>query len=281
MSKPVSILIPTRRAFEAIELTIESTLAKTWYDNFRIIVCDNSRGEGEGNRNKYLKQLAKSGAIKLIENTKDGEVWKQQPDGTWSNKYGHGENLKMLLSACQTDYAVLLSSGIELVTTTWVDELMALLKTKSDIGAARYRPARNNFETSWVAPVWWPNLMLLNMNLYRKITDDSDWDLARVPYEDFPYKQLFDGQRAPKNPDPEGMMVFLDTGYNLWRKLTYDNPEGFRMINFDTNPTTYQWRDRYNFFIGLDRNSHRPEHSFVKSQRFTIQERLRKLRCQN
>jgi len=281
MSKSISILIPTRRAFEAIELTVESILARTWYDNFRIIVCDNSHGKGEGNRSEYLKQHERSGTIKLIENMAKDNVWEQQPNGLWQNKYGHGENLKILLKACKTDYAVLLSSGIEILKTDWLNDFLGLLKTEKDLGTARFRPARNNFETSWASPVWWPNMMFLNMELYRKFMCDDDWDLARVPYEDFPYKHLFDGQRAPNNPDPEGMMVFLDTGYNLWRRLEYDNPEGYRMNNFDTIPAVFQWRHRFNFFIGLDRNSHRPEHEFVRDQRALIKKELKALRCQN
>jgi hypothetical protein len=228
-----------------------------------------------------LRQQEKSGTIKLIENKEETDGWKKRKNGLWSYRYGHGENLKMLLKACDAEFAVLFSSGIETLHTDWLDTFIAMLKTDKDLGAARFRPARNNFETSWVAPVWWPNLMFLNMGLYRKFMSDDDWDLARVPFDDFLYKHLFDGQQAPKNPDPEGMMVFLDTGYNLWKRLEHDNPKGYKMINFDTKPATFQWQNRFDFHIGLYRNSHRPEHPFVVSQRAKIQERLRILRCQS
>ena len=280
MSKPVSILIPTRRAFEAIELTIESILARTWYDNFRIIICDNSHGEGYGNRLEYLKEHKKNGTIELIENPMETGMWEQKSDGMSTNRYGHGENLKVLLKACETDYAMLLSSGIEILKTNWLDMLLAMLKTDKDLGVARFRQARNNFETSWVAPCWWPNVMLLNMKLYRKIMRDEDWDLARVPFETYKYKHLFDGKPVPINPDPEGLTVFLDTGYFLWERLENDNSEGYRMINFDANPCILQWREIFGFYIGLDRNADRPEHQFVITQRANIRERLRILRCQ-
>jgi len=280
MSKAVSILIPTRQAFEAIELTVESILARTWYDNFRIIVCDNSHGEGEGNRLEYLKEHEKNGTLKLIENPMETGMWLQKPDGMSTNKYGHGENLKLLLKECKADYAMLLSSGVEILKTNWLDILLGLLQTEKDLGAARFRPARNNFETSWVAPCWWPNAMLLNMSLYRNFTRDDDWDLSKVPYESYKHKHLFDGQRPPQSPDPEGMMVFLDTGYNLWDRLEHDNPEGYRMINIDTKPATVQWQNMFGFYIGIDRNSHRPNHPFVVAQRSNIIERLKALRCQ-
>lgn len=280
MSKAVSVLIPTRRAFEAIELTIESILARTWYDNFRIIVCDNSHGKGEGNRLEYLKEHERNGTIRLIENEMETGMWAQKPNGMSTNKYGHGENLKILLKACETEYAMLLSSGVEILKTDWLDTLLAMLKTDKDLGTARFRPARNNFDTSWVAPVWWPNAMLLNMGLYNRIIHDEDWDLARVPYKDYKYKHLFDAQPIPINPDPEGLTVFLDTGYFLWERLEYDNPGGYRMVNFDANPCILQWRSMFGFYIGLDRNSHRPEHQFVITQRANIVERLKILRCQ-
>ena len=281
MSRSVSILIPTRRAFEAIELTIESILVRTWYDNFRIIVCDNSQGEGEGNRLEYLKQHERNGTIKLIENTGGDGAWEARPDGSSLNRYGHGENLKILLKACDTEFAMLLSSGIEILETNWLDVFWAMLKTDKDLGAARFKGAGNNFNTSWVAPCWWPNLMFLNMELYRKTMRDEDWDLVRVPYENYKYKHLFDGQATPKNPDLEGLTVFCDTGYFLWERLEYDNPEGYKMVNFDTKPTWFQWDSKFNFHIGLDRNSHRPKHLFVIHERAKIKERLRVLRCQN
>jgi len=281
MSKPVSILIPTRRAFEAIELTVESILARTWYDNFRIVVCDNSHGGGVGNRLEYLKGHERNGTIRLIENEMETGTWEQRPDGMSTNRYGHGENLKILLRACETDYAMLLSSGIEILKTDWLDVLLSKLRTEKDIGAARLKPAVNHFDVSWRAPVWWPNIMLLDMRLYRKFGADDDWDLSRIPFDAFPHKHLFDGQAPPKTPDPEGLTVFLDTGYNFWRRLEYENPEGYQMVNLDTNPCTLQWTQMFGLYIGLDRNSHRPEHPFVVGQRANIKERLRTLRCQN
>ena len=281
MSKSASILIPTRRAFEAIELTVESILARTWYDNFRIIVCDNSRGEGVGNRFEYLKEHERNGTIRLIESTGGDGSWEMRPDGSSLNRYGHGENLKILLRACETDYAMLLSSGVEILKTDWLDILLGMLKTNTDLGAARFKPAVNHFDTAWKAPVWWPNTMLLNMTLYRKFMAEDDWDLSTIPVDTFPYKHLFDGQAPPRNPDPKGLTVFCDTGYNLWRRLEYENPEGYRMVNLDTNPSALEWQRMFGFYIGLDRNSHRPEHQFVVTQRASIRNRLRILRCQN
>lgn len=280
MSESVSILIPTRRAFEAIELTIESVLMNTWYDNFKIIVCDNSGGEGEGNRFEYLKKHEKNGTLRLIESSGGKGDWELK-DGMWQNSYGHGVNLKILLKACDTDYAMLLSSGIEVLKTDWLDTFMAMLKTGKDLGAARLRPVRMDFDDVWAAPCWWPNLMLLNMKLYRKIMLDRDWDLARIAYEDYEHKNIFNKKPSPEKSDSDRLMIWLDTGYFLWERLEYNNSEGYRMVNFDTNPVTFQWCWLFGYYIGLDRNSHRPEHSFVVSQRTKIQERLRILRCQN
>ena len=155
-TKTCSILIPNRYTWEAIELTIESILVRTWYDNFRIIVCDNSHGKGVGNRLEYLKEHERNGTIRLIENEMETGMWIQKPNGMSTNRYGHGENLKILLAACETDYAMLLSSGVEILKTDWLDILLGTLKTDKDLGAARFRPAANHFDTTWKAPVWWP-----------------------------------------------------------------------------------------------------------------------------
>jgi hypothetical protein len=186
-----------------------------------------------------------------------------------------------LLKACETDYAMLLSSGIEILKTNWLDVFLALLRDDKDLGAARFLKPVNHFDTCYKAPAWWPNIMILNMTIYRQIMSDDDWDLSRISYERYEHKHLFDGLPAPKNPDPEGITVFLDTGYNLWKKLEYNNPHGYRMINFDQVPNILQWQSLFGFYLGLDRNSYRPEHDFVVIQRANIRERLKILRCQS
>lgn len=266
--KSCSILIPTRWAFEAIELTVESILKRTNYPDYKIIVCDNSSGKGDASRLDYLKALEVSGHIKLIEN-----VIKPLPDGRIP--YGHGENLKVLLKACNTPLAMLFSSGCEVKRLDWLTLLVDLLETDKDLGVAKVRKAENHFNNCWAANRYIPNWLLLNMDIYRKLGNpDEDWSLIRVPYDDYSHKEVFDGLAPPVHPDPVPLQVFLDTGWRLWDRVQYENPEGYRMVEM---PFYFPWRI-INFYGGLDRNHSRPDHPYVIKTRKQIQERLKLLR---
>ena len=279
MSKSVSILIPNRFTWEAIELTVESILKNTWYDNHRIIVCDNSMaannracepkregiGTDDGNRLEYLREQARNGAITLIEN-KDQD-----------KKYGHGENIKVLLKACNTEYALLFNSTVEIIKSYWINELVDLIKTDKDLGVAKFRTGGKQGELNWISPVYWPNVMLLNMPLYKEFGNvDEDWDLRRIPLSEWKYRDIFKEYPPLKGPESKPEHVFLDTGYRLWERLEYENPGGLRMLPL---PIGY-YTQFMTLFDGIDRNSHRPNHPHVVKQRTRIQGRLRFLRCQ-
>jgi len=271
---PISILIPNRWTWEAIELTVESVLERTRYDGrLQIIVCDNSHGKGDGNRIDYLKGMQELGQLRLVENPAE------TTDRAWKSgekiRYGHGENIRVLLRECDTPLAVLLSSGTEIVDPQWLNILAMRLNPHNKIlGVARLRHAENHFDTCLSAYRWVPNWMLLDMVLYRKFGKDEDWDLMRVPYQDYWHKEIFKNTSIPKNPDPEPLHVFLDTGWRLWERLEYENPEGYKMAEM---PPKFPWR-QIRFWGGLDRNSYRPEHPFVMNQRMQIRKRLELLR---
>ena len=126
-----SILIGNRFSWDGICLTVNSILERTQQSSYEIVVCDNSQApwnpkvepprqldgiEDDGNRIEYLRQQQDKGNIKLIEVT------------TQYKKYGHGENIKRLLSECKAPYAMLLSSGTEIIGAHWLMLLMSMLK---------------------------------------------------------------------------------------------------------------------------------------------------------
>ena len=275
MSVPVSILVPNRRSYEAIELTIESLLARTWYDNFRIIVCDSSQGEGEGNRLAYLQQMERNGAIRLIENSPTDE---RLPDKQGFIRYGHGENLRVLLRACETPLAMLLSSGCEIIKTNWLDYVLSFIDDRTrDLGAAVVRKAENHHQNKYSASRYVANWMMLNMDIYRMFGDpEEDWLIRRVPFTKYERPEEFAGIARPTHPDPDPLQVFCDTGYRLWDRVHFENPNGYRMAEM---PKAFAW-NQLRFLGGLDRNSHRPDHPFIMEQRQSIADRLKGLRCQ-
>jgi len=269
-AQPCSILIPNRWTEDAICLTVESILKRTNYPDFKVIVCDNSGGKGKASRLDYLKEQEKLGNITLLEN----EI-KRLPDGRIP--YGHGENLKVLLKACKTPLAMLLSSGCEVRNSNWLINLTGLLTSKNDLGIAKTRKAENHFQNCWAANRYIPNWMLLNMEIYREFGNpNEDWSLLRVPYDRYDRKDDFKGLDPPKTPDPMPLHVFLDTGWRLWDRVHFENPQGYKMLEM---PHYFPWRI-INAFIGMDRNAHRPDHPYVVKTREQIRQRLDLLRKQ-
>lgn len=265
--KPCSILIPNRWTEDAICLTVESIFQRTNYPHFRIIVCDNSEGKGEANRIKYLKDMENRGYLKLIENVIKPINGKMP--------YGHGENLKVLLKACDTPLGMLLSAGCEIKNADWLLLLTGLIQSDKDLGIAKTRKAENHFNNCWAANRYIPNWLLLNMDIYREFGNpDKDWQLVRMPYDEYEHKEIFEGLTPPQHPDPLPLQVFLDTGWRLWDRVQYENPKDYRMIEM---PFFFPWRI-INFYGGMDRNSSRPDHEYVVKTRGQIQERLRILR---
>lgn len=274
----IDVCIPTRFNWNSICLTIESILARTSPDTpYHIIVCDNSeatnnlacephareqRGD-DGNRRQYLRTMANAGHIELI------EVKAQAP------RYGHGENLKVLCDASKADYALLLNSSSEVIRADWLKVLLDLLHDPDhDLGVARERGGGNHFDVSWITPTYWPNIMLLDMRLYRKYFQDHKWELRQVGFEDFERPEIFAGQTPPAKPERTPPLVFCDTGYSLWDKLHFDNPAGLRMLPLPD--------DYWNVFIkwrgGIDRNSYRPNHPHVVGTLQVVDEQLARLR---
>jgi len=289
--EPVSILCPNRFSGDAIVLTVESIKQRTNYPSYRISIIDNSQSpwnpkvepprqlEGvtdDGNRLEYLREQARLGHIRLIE-------VKEKYKG-----YGHGENIKRLLKACRTPYAMLLSSGTEIINPSWLWELMRMMKqNRNALGIAKSTLPTQHFNACWAAPKYIPNWMFLDMEKYREVGDDEDWGLKRVSTEEYPYMELFDGLPPPTDPEYMPPRVFLDTGWKLYEKLELSkdssvNPNGYKMLTmhaqFVRNEPKRTPLTAMLFFGGLDRNSFRPNFEWCKQRRREIARRLRLLR---
>jgi hypothetical protein len=279
--KNISVLIPTRFVWDGICLTLESMLRRTRdVKSVEIIVCDNSEapnnracepprklapGADDGNRREYLRDLARTGVIRLIENHDQAE------------KYGHGENVRVLLEHAETPYAMLFVSSAEIMRADWLDVLVGMIRDPAhDLGVARYRPAANHWDNCWITPSYRPNWMLLNVPLYRKFYPENSWDLETICLDKFSRPELFDGLPPLKHPEHTPPLVFGDTGWRLWERLAYDNPDGLRMLPL---PDGY-YAHYTNGYGGLDRNSHRPDHPYVVDMLAQIKTRLDLLRAE-
>jgi hypothetical protein len=266
MKPSVEILIPNRYSFNGIVLTVESILKRTRYKGpWSITVCDNSLAsnrltcephkrlvldEDDGNRRLWLRIMARTGELRLIENTEQRE-----------GEYGHGANLRLLCDQCSARYALLINSSTEVVRGDWIDVLVdAMHDPARDLGVARFRDGGNHFDVSWITPNYWPNYMLLDMPLYRQHFPAHEWTLKQVPFDKFERPEVFAGMAPPAHPEYDPPLVFCDTGWTLYEKLRFDNPAGLRMLPLPDN----YWNSYVRWRGGIDRNSHRPDHEYVR-----------------
>lgn len=279
MKPSVEILIPVRYAWNSIVLTVESILKRTRYDGeWSVTVCDNSLADNrfacephernvidgdDGNRRLWLRVAARAGDIRYIENKDQGRL------------YGHGENLRVLCDGCRADYGFLLNSTSEVIRGDWLDVLVDVCRDRErDLGVARFRPGGNHFDKCWIAPNYWPNIMLLDMRLYRKHFPGHKWELRQVGAEMFERPEVFYGMTPPREPERTPPLVFCDTGWTFYEKLTFDNPAGLRMLPL---PDDY-WNKWIRWRGGIDRNSHRPEHEHVRGVLADTESALERLR---
>lgn len=266
MNKEVSILIGNCRTWEAIELTIESILRRTAYKSYKIIIYDQSRETDNGSRLPYLRTQAEKGNVKLIE----GAYRKR------SDLDGHGKAIKKLLEHCNTDLALLWDSDIEVLHPNWLGILINSLEGKNILGVGHFNPGRNHWDLMWISPRYVPNWMLLDMSIYRNFQSEDDWSLDFIPFSKWKHPEVFEGQRPPKNPELLNgeIRVFRDTGWYIWEKLTFENPQGLKML-----PLPIDWRgNKMRHFCGIDRNSFQPDLPELVEKLKTIKGRLEGLR---
>lgn len=266
MNRPVSILIGNCRTWEAIELTIESILKRTFYKPYQIIVYDQSRETDNGSRLPYLCKMALWGHIRLIEG-----AHRQRSDLD-----GHGKAITELLKHVDTDLALLWDSDIEVLSPAWLDALVDTLKGENVLGIGGFNPGLNHWDLMWISPRYVPNWMLLDMAVYKDFQGDDDWNLDFIPFSAWKYPEVFEGQRPPNNPELLNgeVRVFRDTGWRIWEKLTFENPRGLKILSLPAD----WWGNKMRHFCGIDRNSFQPDLPELQEKLKIIRGRLELLR---
>ena len=165
-------------------------------------------------------------------------------------------------------------SDIEILQPDWLDMLVERMDKPDVLGVADFKPGRNHFDRMWIAPRYLPDWMLLDMEKYREIEGEDDWDLSFVPYPDWPHPEVFAKQRPLANPDHNPPKVFRDTGWRIWEKMAHENPKNYKFVSLP-----YHWfGEKIHHFGGIDRNSFRPEFPELQMKLKKIRERLRILR---
>ncbi len=113
----VSIIIPTKNAYELVKQCIESVREKTDYPNYEIIVVDN--GSTERDTLDYLKSLRRSRITKILP---------LDVPFNYSQLNNHG------VSRSSGDIIVLMNNDVEVITPNWMTEMVSLA-SRPDTGA--------------------------------------------------------------------------------------------------------------------------------------------------
>lgn len=114
----ISILIPNKDHISDLKKCIDSILERTFYDNYEIIVIENNSIESK--TFAYYEELEqKYKKIRVVH-------WKDAFNYSAINNYG--------ARCAKGDYFVLLNNDIEIVSGTWLEEML-MFAQRNDIGA--------------------------------------------------------------------------------------------------------------------------------------------------
>jgi len=121
----VSLIIPTKEGIHLIKTCIDSILAKTTYTYYEIIIIDNNSENAEVL--KYLKKIQANPRIRCL---RDENPFNFSALNNKAIEYAKGE------------YIGLINSDIEVITPTWIEEMLSLaaLPGVGAIGAKLYYP---------------------------------------------------------------------------------------------------------------------------------------------
>ena len=209
--RPIDILIPNFNGHEALKLCIESIRRRTHYTpGYKIIVLDNP---GDGMDRTWLNEYLRADKIDIL-------IEEDQ-------NYKSGESLVRLLRKTGAPLACVIESDVEISHPAWLTYMAQNIKDwKHDVLVARYFPPQIKLNHYW-SPTWGPECALLNMSLYREMSDETDdWQQRGITFADYPHKELFLGMLLDP---PMRDYVNLDTGWRLYEKLRWENRWGFNV----------------------------------------------------
>ncbi|MBE3087778.1 MAG: glycosyltransferase family 2 protein [Chloroflexi bacterium] len=256
---PVSILIANYDGREALELCVESVLARTASNEpVHIIVYDSP---ASGHDRPYLERMADDGKLTLIAGTED---------------MMHGPAVWRLLSERMSEWVVIIDSDCEIRDRTWLRFMFSCVEDEaSDIGVSKLRQGGALFKGELLTPYYWLACMLLNAEQY--FTHGGrliDWPEQYMPYAD--YRGPFDFKRhMTEGVTTQAWHVGIDTGGIFTERLLSGDMQDCRMREL---PPLF-W-DRYvRHYGGISRNHHRPEHPEIAPRWVEIKRRLVELRA--
>jgi len=217
MAKEVSILIPNRDSYEALQLCVESIRKFTQYPH-KIIVCDDNSSNKIDL--KYLRECQDKGWIELYEHDEVG---------------GHGAMLNRLTNdICDTRLAMIVDSDIQIRGHGWLGDMVRAISVSNNIIAVvdtMYKYIAPRYYRVPISNFWFG---LINMDAYRDGMQ-VDWRNRRADRRREPFKTVFADHYPPDSPGIDWdnfkeNQVEVDPGGNFWLQVSYFNPKGYEVI---------------------------------------------------
>ncbi|MCR5688077.1 MAG: glycosyltransferase family 2 protein, partial [Lachnospiraceae bacterium] len=113
----VSIVIPNRDHYEDLSRCIESIMDKSSYENYELIIVENSSETDE--IRDYYETLKKHPHIKVVE---------------YEGEFNYSAVNNLGVSASSGEYILLLNNDTEVITRNWIEELL-MYAQRQDVGA--------------------------------------------------------------------------------------------------------------------------------------------------
>jgi len=281
--KSCSILISNYNSFEAIELCIESIRKHTQYPHKIIVYNDRCLNKVDS---EYLNDCLKKGWIhELYEGT---------------IQQTHGGSLNILINEkCQTDYAAIIDCDIVIREDGWLEDLInEAEKDPTILAVVDYKDGGYAFDGGYRTAFYLFWFGLINMQNYNDGMQ-IDWMLSVEDRTKEPYLSEFASIYPPEKNDYFMMLfkkgqlpikavedwprdrVVNDPGSQLYVKVKYDNPKGYRVV-----PLPNQVRRKFYHFehismISIASPLHEEAVGIAREERFgMIKTELEKLRAE-
>lgn len=113
----ISIIIPNKDALEDLRKCIESIRSKTEYDNYEIIIVENNSQREDVF--EYYEKIEKYNQVKVV---------------SWEGfEFNYSAINNFGIKFCTGEYIVLLNNDIEVITPTWIENML-MYAQREDVG---------------------------------------------------------------------------------------------------------------------------------------------------
>ena len=280
--KSVSICIPNYNSFEAVQLCIESIRKHTAYPHNIIVYNDRCIN---GVDSEYLRGCLEKG---WIDELYEGDV--QQT---------HGGSLNILINEkCKTDYAAIIDCDIVIRADGWLEDLIAEAEKDPEIIAVvDYKDGGYAFDGGYRTAIYLFWFGLINMAAYRDGMQ-VDWMLSVEDRTKEPYRSEFAAIYPPEKNDyfmtlfraghfpfksiegwPKDRVV-NDPGSQLYVKVKYDNPKGYRVVLLPPQVRNKFYHFEHLSMLAIPHPNHSEEVRVARETRFAmVKTELEKLRA--